>query len=95
LTVQEVADIARCEHRTVRRAIRAGELRASLIGGRWIVKNTAVEEWFEACANQGVAREAGSAGSRSPRYPKTRPVDPGRPGSVADLEAIRDRIVGP
>jgi excisionase family DNA binding protein len=35
LTIQEVAELARCEHRTIRRAIRNGELKASLIGGRW------------------------------------------------------------
>lgn len=38
LTVQEVADQMRCEHRTVRRAIKRGELEAALIGGRWLVR---------------------------------------------------------
>jgi excisionase family DNA binding protein len=33
LTVQEVAERMRCEHRSVRRAIRSGELEAALIGG--------------------------------------------------------------
>ena len=34
LTVQEVAQRMRCEHRTVRRAIRSGELEAAFIGGQ-------------------------------------------------------------
>jgi excisionase family DNA binding protein len=96
LTVQEVAAMARCEHRTVRRAIRSGELKASLIGGRWIVKVTAVEEWFEACANSRIAVPQASQ-PRAPRRPRVRARDnlPTRPGSIADLEAIRDRIIGP
>jgi excisionase family DNA binding protein len=96
LTVQEVAEMARCEHRTVRRAIRKGELKASLIGGRWIVKVTAVEEWFEACANSRIGIPPSSQ-PRPPHRPRARARDnlPTRPGSIADLEAIRDRIVGP
>lgn len=42
LTVQEVAERLRCEHRTVRRAIRSGELEAALIGGKWLVREQAV-----------------------------------------------------
>ena len=93
LTVQEVAELARCEHRTVRRAIQSGALKASLIGGRWIVRDTAVEEWFEACAN----RRLTSAPPMEPRKPsaRRRRIHPDRPGGVADLEAIRDRILGP
>jgi len=41
LTVQEVAERMRCEHRTVRRAIKTGELEAALIGGRWIIRAAA------------------------------------------------------
>jgi excisionase family DNA binding protein len=46
LTVQEVAQRMRCEHRTVRRAIRSGELEAALIGGKWLVREEAVDAWF-------------------------------------------------
>ena len=88
--------MARCEHRTVRRAIRNGELKASLIGGRWIVKVTAVEEWFEACANSRIGAPPASQ-PRPSRRRRVRARDnvSTRPGSIADLEAIRDRIVGP
>ena len=93
LTVQEVAELARCEHRTVRRAIQAGQLKASLVGGRWIVKDSAVEEWIEGCANS----LSTTARTPQPRRTQTREQTRGhiRPGSVADLEAIRERIIGP
>jgi excisionase family DNA binding protein len=92
LTIQEVAELARCEHRTVRRAIRDGELRASLIGGRWIVKDTAVDEWIDGCAND---RRPVVASSPQRRLPPKRahPGSSTRPGSVADLEAIRERML--
>ncbi len=99
LTVHEVAELARCEHRTVRRAIRDGELKASLIGGRWIVKDSAVEEWFELCANSRPPMRARSArpeqgrASGKTRNRPTRLSGPPKPGSVEDLEAIRERIV--
>ena len=51
LTIQEVAERMRCEHRTVRRAIRSGELEAALIGGKWLVREEAVDDWFRSrCA---------------------------------------------
>jgi excisionase family DNA binding protein len=92
MTVQEVAELARCEHRTVRRAIRDGELRASLIGGRWIVKDTAVDEWIEGCGND---RRSEMAPSRTRRLPPKRAqsASSSRPGSVADLEAIREKML--
>jgi len=93
LTIQEVAELARCEHRTIRRAIRSGELKASLIGGRWIVRADAVDEWFEARANHRIlpptSRPTARVRGAAPPF-----KDPGRLGSVADLEAIRERIVG-
>jgi excisionase family DNA binding protein len=97
LTIQEVAELARCEHRTVRRAIRSGELVASLIGGRWIVREDAVEAWFDARANLRLAPSATQPMRTSRRARPRNPAAgaPTRPGSVADLEAIRDRIVGP
>jgi excisionase family DNA binding protein len=91
LTVQEVAELARCEHRTVRRAIREGELRASLVGGRWIVKDTAVEEWIDGCANERPAT-AHSPGRRLPPK-RAQSASSSRLGSVADLEAIREKML--
>ena len=75
----------------MRRAIREGQLRASLVGGRWIVKDTAVEEWIDGCANG--YRPA--ATPSPPRLPPNRAQSgsASRPGSVADLEAIRERML--
>jgi excisionase family DNA binding protein len=82
LTVQEVAELARCEHRTVRRAIQAGKLKASLIGGRWIVKDSAVDEWIEACANSSAQNALAPQARRARTREETH--GPMRPGSVAD-----------
>ena len=90
LTVQEVAELARCEHRTVRRAIRDGQLRASLVGGRWIVKDTAVEEWIDSCAN---GHRPASTPSPHRLSARAQSGSASRPGSVADLEAIRERML--
>ncbi len=72
LTVVEVAERMRCEHRTVRRAIRSGELEAALIGGRWLVREEAVDEWFRSrCAApnpfiaSGAAPEAAQPAQRN------------------------------
>jgi excisionase family DNA binding protein len=84
LTVQEVAERMRCEHRTVRRAIRSGELEAALIGGKWLVREEAVEAWFRArCA---VANPfALPPRARRPRNDSRRPEVT---GSVERLRAI-------
>jgi excisionase family DNA binding protein len=67
LTVQEVADRMRCEHRTVRRAIRSGELEAALIGGKWLVKEEAVDDWFRSrCAS---SNPFSPSPRRTPRAP--------------------------
>lgn len=66
LTVQEVAQRMRCEHRTVRRAIRSGELEAAFIGGRWLVREEAVDDWFRSrCASPNQFSKAPRA--RTPR----------------------------
>jgi len=82
LTVQEVAERMRCEHRTVRRAIRSGELEAALIGGKWLVREEAVDAWFRSrCA-------APNPFSQSPR---SRPKRAGsrRSDSTASVERLQ------
>jgi excisionase family DNA binding protein len=84
LTVQEVAEHMRCEHRTVRRAIRSGELEAALIGGKWLVREDAVEEWFRSrCAVPNPFALSPRAGR--PRNDSRRPE---ATGSVERLRAI-------
>lgn len=87
LTVQEVAERMRCEHRTVRRAIRSGELEAALIGGRWLVREEAVDAWFRArCATPSLFSEP-----RRARPPRAAPRKPDRAGSVERLQAMEER----
>jgi excisionase family DNA binding protein len=87
LTVQEVAQRMRCEHRTVRRAIRSGELEAAFIGGRWLVREEAVDDWFRSrCASPAPFPQAPRA--RTPRAGARRPD---RPASVERLRAMEGR----
>jgi excisionase family DNA binding protein len=84
LTIQEVAEHMRCEHRTVRRAIRSGELEAALIGGKWLVREEAVDDWFRSrCA-------APSPFSPAPRARPKRsgPRRSDSTGSVERLQAM-------
>jgi len=47
LTVDEVAERSRFSTKTVRRAIRRGELRASKPCGRWRIRPCDFEDWVE------------------------------------------------
>ena len=87
LTVQEVAERMRCEHRTVRRAIRSGELEAAFIGGRWLVREEAVDAWFRSrCATPTPFSQSPRA--RTPRE-GTRRSD--ATASVERLQAMEGR----
>ncbi len=87
LTVQEVAARMRCEHRTVRRAIRSGELEAALIGGKWLVREEAVDAWFRLrCASPHPFSQ--SPRVRSPHSGSRRPD---ATASVERLQALEGR----
>jgi excisionase family DNA binding protein len=87
LTIQEVAERMRCEHRTVRRAIRSGELEAALIGGKWLVREEAVDDWFRSrCASPNPFSQSQRA--RSPRPASSRSDGP---ASVERLQAMEGR----
>lgn len=84
LTIQEVAQRMRCEHRTVRRAIRSGELEAALIGGKWLVREEAVDAWFRSrCASPNPF-----AAPSGPGAPRPRPRKSDRAASVERLKAM-------
>lgn len=82
LTVREVAELVRCEHRTVRRAIQSGDLEASMLGCRWLIRPEAVEAWFQARTNKRPATPTPRK-NRQPSSPNTE-----RAGSVGRLKAI-------
>jgi excisionase family DNA binding protein len=86
LTIPEVAERMRCEHRTVRRAIRRGELEAAMIGGRWLVREVAVEAWFELRKRATVSAPFATEAVVARRRPASMVGD--WPGSVARLQAI-------
>lgn len=85
LTVDEVAERMRCEHRTVRRAIHAGELEAAMIGGKWLVREEAVDAWFEARAHRAKF-PVSETRQRPPRAPS--PAGRDRVGSRDRLKAM-------
>ena len=84
MTIPEVAERMRCEHRTVRRAIKAGDLQAALIGGKWLIREDAVDRWFEARCGTPAPRPQPA---RAPRRPVP---DTSQTGSVARLRALED-----
>jgi excisionase family DNA binding protein len=47
LTVEEVADLARCHHNTVRRAIDRGRIMAFRPAGRILVREADARAWIE------------------------------------------------
>jgi excisionase family DNA binding protein len=47
LTVDEAADLARCSPRVIRQAIRGGQLHAALIGGKYLIRPDAIQDWFD------------------------------------------------
>ena len=87
LTIQEVAELMRCEHRTVRRAIRSGELEAALIGGKWLVREEAVDEWFRSrCVPPNPFTQP-----RPARAQRVRSKGPDGTASVERLKAMEGR----
>jgi excisionase family DNA binding protein len=90
MSPREIAQVTGLSYHAVLRAIADGELRASKLRGRIIVR----DEWFEAWVAQGVLSPAPAApAQRARRAPRSRrrpgPADDA-PGSVARLTAIEN-----
>lgn len=88
LTVREVAELARCEHKAVRRAIQDGRLSAFQPAHKLLIRAEVAYAWIE-------SRPAASGFTehQSRRAP-SRVVRRAQPGSVADLKEIEQRAVG-
>ncbi len=82
LTIQEVAERMRCEHRTVRRAIKSGQLEGALIGGKWLVREEAVDAWFE-------SRCAPPSPFTAPARARARRANSQRSDGTASVERLR------
>jgi excisionase family DNA binding protein len=80
MTIEEVAQLARCEHRSIRRAIRAGRLQAFRPARRILVREDDAHSWIE-------SRPA-LAPALQPQRQQPAPRAAGGPGSVARLKAI-------
>jgi excisionase family DNA binding protein len=90
LTVREVATMARCEHKSVRRAIAAGSLRAFRPANKLLIREDDAHTWIEGRP----AAMAGSAPSLRPAPARRRStLGSQRPGSVADLREIERKAV--
>lgn len=90
LTVREVATMARCEHKSVRRAIAAGKLRAFQPANKLLIREDDAHAWIE---GRPVSM-TGSAPILRPAPSRRRPtLGSQRPGSVDDLREIERKAV--
>lgn len=88
LTIQEVAELARCAHKAVRRAIQAGKLPAFQPAHRLLVREPDARAWIES-HEVCVARAA-----PSPAAPGTGRRSGHKPGSVAKLREMESNAAG-
>jgi excisionase family DNA binding protein len=89
MTVREVTAMARCEHKSVRRAISAGRLRAFRPTNKLLIREEDAEAWIE-----GWPAIAGSPAKPSPGRGPLRPtMRSQRVGSVAELREIERKAV--
>lgn len=77
-TISEAAELARCDQKTLRRAVTAGDLRAFRPAGRLLFLEADVREWVE-------SRPARRAASR-PRRRSRRRAAPGSVQAIRELE---------
>lgn len=88
LTVSEVADLARCEHKAVRRAIAMGLLVAFRPAQKLLVREMDARAWIESRPVRAAAVAPEHA-----RRPGRRRSQP-QPGSVDDLLRIEQEAPG-
>jgi hypothetical protein len=87
LTVVEVAVLARCEHKRVRRAIAGGQLVAFQPAGKLLVREEDARAWIERHPVQATRlKEPRPAQSRRRAVPKA------GPGDVAKLREMERRV---
>ena len=85
LTVREVADLARCEHKAVRRAIATGQLVAFQPALKLLVREADARAWIESRPVRARLQQVERA-----HRPGRRPG----PGSVADLREMEREARG-
>lgn len=90
LTVREVATMARCEHKSVRRAIAAGRLRAFQPTNKLLIREDDACAWIE---GRPVSLTGSAPNLRSGPIRRRPPLGSQRPGSVDDLREIERKAV--
>jgi excisionase family DNA binding protein len=90
LTVREVAAMARCEHKSVRRAIAAGRLRAFQPTNKLLIREDDAYAWIE---SRPVSLTGSIPNLRSTPSRQRPMVGSQRPGSVDDLREIERKAV--
>jgi excisionase family DNA binding protein len=90
LTVREVATIARCEHKSVRRAIAAGRLRAFQPTNKLLIREDDACAWIE---GRPVSLTGSAPNLRSGLSRRRPTLGSQRPGSVDDLREIERKAV--
>lgn len=78
-TISEAAELARCDQKTLRRAVTSGDLRAFRPAGRLLFLEADVREWVE-------SRPARRAASRPRRRGQRRRAAPGSVQAIRELE---------
>jgi hypothetical protein len=82
LTVPEVAQLARCEHKAVRKAVHDGLLPAFNPERKLLIRATDAVSWIESRPVRAGTRSQAPARSR----PRARSVTPGEPGALRQLD---------
>jgi excisionase family DNA binding protein len=90
LTVREVATIARCEHKSVRRAIAAGRLRAFQPTTKLLIREDDAYAWIE---GRPASTTDSAPSLRSVLNRRRSAPGPQRPGSVVDLREIERKVM--
>ena len=90
LTVREVATMARCEHKSVRRAIAAGRLRAFQPTNKLLIREDDACAWIE---GRPVSLTGSAPNLRSGLSRRRPMLGSQRPGSVDDLREIERKAV--
>jgi len=80
--------MARCEHKSVRRAIAAGRLRAFRPTNKLLIREDDVYAWIE---GRPVSLPGSAPNLRSAPSRRRSTLGSQRPGSVADLREIAER----
>jgi excisionase family DNA binding protein len=90
LTVREVAELAQCEHKSVRRAIRQGRLQAFRPANKILIREDDAETWIQ--DTPASIEQAASRASSLQRQLGSRKASQ-RPGSVAELRELERKAV--